>query len=43
MNGTPGIASLHAVQPGVEIIAEVGVPAIREKSMRQTALIIDLG
>ena len=42
MNGTPGIASLHAVQPGVEIIAEVGVPAIREKSMRQTALIIDL-
>ncbi len=42
MNGTPGIASLHAIQPGVEIIAQVGVPAIREKSMRQTALIIDL-
>jgi len=42
MNGTPGIASLHAVQPGVDIIAQVGVSAIREKSMRQTALIIDL-
>ncbi len=42
MNGTPGIASLHAVQPGVDIVAQVGVPAIREKSMRQTALIIDL-
>jgi len=42
MNGTPGIASLHAVQPGVEIVAEVGVAAIREKSMRQTALIIEL-
>lgn len=42
MNGTPGIASLHAIQPGVEIIAQVGVSAIREKSMRQTALIIDL-
>ena len=42
MNGTPGIASLHAVQPGVDIIAQVGVPAIREKSMRQTALIIEL-
>ena len=42
MNGTPGIASLHAIQPGVDIIAQVGVPAIREKSMRQTALIIDL-
>ncbi len=42
MNGTPGIASLHAIQPGVDIIAQVGVAAIREKSMRQTALTIDL-
>ena len=42
MNGTPGIASLHAIQPGVDIIAEIGVPAIREKSMRLTALIIEL-
>ncbi len=41
-NGTPGIASLYAVQPGVEIIAQVGVEAIRAKSMRQTALVIDL-
>ena len=42
MNGTPGIASLHAIQPGVDIIAQVGVAAIREKSMRQTSLIIEL-
>ncbi len=42
MNGTPGIASLHAIQPGVDIIAQVGVAAIRQKSMRQTALIIEL-
>jgi len=42
MNGTPGIASLHAIQPGVDIIAQIGVAAIRQKSMRQTALIIDL-
>ena len=42
MNGTPGIASLHAVQPGVDIVAQVGVAAIRDKSMRQTALIIEL-
>ncbi len=41
-NGTPGIASLYAVQPGVEIIAQVGVEAIRRKSRRQTALIIEL-
>lgn len=42
MNGTPGIASLHAIQPGVDIVAEIGVDAIREKSMRLTALIIEL-
>ncbi|MCY3915705.1 MAG: aminotransferase class V-fold PLP-dependent enzyme [Chloroflexi bacterium] len=42
MNGTPGIASLHAIQPGVDIIAQIGVAAIREKSMRQTSLIIEL-
>ncbi len=41
-NGTPGIASLYAIQPGVEIITQVGVAAIREKSLRQTALIIAL-
>jgi kynureninase len=42
MNGTPGIASLYAIQPGVEIIAEVGVDNIREKSWHQTRLLIDL-
>lgn len=42
MNGTPGIASLQAIQPGVEIIAKVGVENIREKSIRQTSLIIEL-
>lgn len=39
-NGTPAIPALYAVQPGVEIIAEVGVTAIRANSVRQTALII---
>jgi kynureninase len=42
MNGTPGIASLHAIQPGVEIIAQVGVDNIRAKSIRQTSLLIEL-
>ena len=42
MNGTPGIASLHAIQPGVDIIAEIGVAPIRQKSMRMTELIIEL-
>lgn len=42
MTGTPGIASLYAIQPGVDIIAQVGVDAIRQKSIRQTALLIEL-
>jgi kynureninase len=41
-NGTPGIASLYAIQPGVEIIAQVGMDSIRHKSLRQTALVIEL-
>jgi kynureninase len=42
LNGTPAIPNLYAIQPGIDIIAQVGVEAIREKSMRQTALLIDL-
>lgn len=42
MNGTPGIASLHSIQPGVDIINQVGVDHIREKSIRQTSLLITL-
>lgn len=41
-NGTPAIAALYAIQPGVEIISKVGVDNIRQKSMRQTSLIIEL-
>jgi kynureninase len=41
-NGTPAIPALYAIQPGVEIIARAGVDNIRAKSMRQTALIIEL-
>jgi kynureninase len=42
MNGTPGIASLYAIQPGVDVITEVGVKNIRAKSIRQTSLLIEL-
>ncbi len=41
-NGTPAIAALYAVQPGVEIIGQVGVDAIRANSTRQTTRIIAL-
>ncbi len=40
LNGTPQLPSLYANLPGVEIIKQVGVAAIRQKSMRQTALIM---
>lgn len=42
LNGTLAIPSLYANRPGVEIIAQAGVENIRRKSMRQTALLIDL-
>lgn len=42
LNGTPAVPSLYAIRPGVEVIAQVGVDNIRRKSMRQTALLIDL-
>jgi kynureninase len=41
-NGTPGVASLYAIQPGIDIISQVGVDDIRAKSQRQTVLIIEL-
>ena len=41
-NGTPGIASLHAIRPGIDVIRQVGVAAIRRKSLRQTALLAEL-
>ena len=40
-SGTPNIPSLYAARAGYEIVAEIGVPAIREKSLRLTRRIID--
>jgi kynureninase len=42
MNGTPHVPSLEAARPGVNIIREVGIAAIREKSKRQTTRLIEL-
>ena len=41
-NGTPGIAALYALRPGLAIIREIGMAAIRRKSLRQTALLLEL-
>jgi kynureninase len=40
LNGTPHIPALYACQPGLDIIAKVGVQKIREKSVRQTERLI---
>lgn len=42
MNGTSHVPSLEAARPGINIIREVGVAAIREKSKRQTTRLIEL-
>ena len=34
-NGTPGISSLYAIQPGAEIIAQVGVDNVRGNLLRR--------
>ena len=41
LTGTPSIPALMAARPGFEIVARVGVAAIREKSLRQTARMIE--
>jgi len=41
-NGTPSIPGLYVAQPGLEIINEVGVEKIREKSKHQTDRLIEL-
>lgn len=42
LNGTTALPALYAVQPGLEIVGEIGARAIREKSMRQTARLVEL-
>jgi kynureninase len=40
--GTPGLPSFVAARPGYDIVARIGVATIREKSLRQTARMIEL-
>jgi len=41
LNGTPHVPSLYACQPGLEILAEVGIEKIRAKSQRQTQRLME--
>lgn len=42
LNGTPNVPAMYSARAGYEIINEIGVPAIREKSVRQTQLLMAL-
>jgi kynureninase len=41
LNGTPHIPALYACQPGLDILNESGIGAIRKKSMRMTARLFE--
>jgi len=40
-SGTPNVPSLYSARAGYEIVREIGVPAIREKSLRLTRRLMD--
>lgn len=42
LNGTPNIPAMYAARSGYEIVGEIGVGKIREKSLRQTRRLIEL-
>lgn len=42
LNGSPNVPGMYAAMSGYEIINEVGVERIREKSVRQTTRLIEL-
>jgi kynureninase len=41
VGGTPAVAAFYQARAGAEIVGEIGVATIREKSLRQTQRIID--
>ena len=41
LNGTPHIPALFACRPGLEILNEIGISAIREKSIRMTTRLLE--
>src|SRR5436190_10136921 len=42
LHGSPAIPALYSAMSGYKIINEIGVPAIREKNMRQTRYLIEM-
>ena len=42
LNGTPNVPAMYSARVGYQMVAEIGVEAIRAKSMRQTQRLIEL-
>ncbi len=42
LNGTPNVPAMYSAKSGYEIVNQIGVPAIRDKSKRQTQKLIAL-
>lgn len=42
LHGSPAIPTMYAAESGYDLIAEIGVERIREKSVRQTSRLIEL-
>lgn len=42
LNGTPSIPAMYAARSGYEIVNQIGVEKIREKSIRQTTRLIEI-
>ena len=40
--GTPPVISLTAIEPGIDLILEAGIDRLREKSLAQTAFLIEI-
>ena len=40
LNGTPNVPAMYSARSGYEIVNQVGVDAIRAKSLRQTSLLM---
>ena len=42
LTGTPPVLSLAAIEPGVDLLLQAGIAAVRAKSVRLTAYLVDL-
>jgi kynureninase len=42
LSGTPPVLSMSLIEPGIDLLLEAGIQAVRDKSIKQTEYLIDL-